>query len=280
MFAKNKIAALVAEFIGTGILAFVVLTVSRSQIGIAYFVAFAAGLAVILLGVALQRDVHLNPALTLGLWTGRRIRTVKALAFIAAQMLGGFAAFELYQYFSRGPLQPLSTEYDGRILIAEAIGTAVFAFIVAGVAYRRQHWLVRTVTSGGGLALGILVASVASAAFVNPAVALAANAWAWTTYVLGPVLGAIVGVNLYGLLFAPKDGKRQDAEPAVVAESSLREAEITEEEDEAIEAEIEAEEAAEAKAKIRQDKLEATNSSTVEKSSKNAKKAAKRKSKK
>lgn len=274
MFSKNKIAALVAEFLGTGVLAFAVLTVSRSQIGIPYFVAFAAGLAVVLLGVALQRDVHLNPALTLGLWTGRRIRTVKAVAFIAVQLLGGFAAFELYKYFSRGPVQPLSTAYDGRVLVAEALGTFVFAFIVAGVAYRRQHWLVRTVTSGGGLALGILVASVASAAFVNPAVALAANAWAWTTYVLGPVLGAIIGVNLYGLLFAPKDGKRLDAEPAAVAESSLREAEITEEEDEAIEAEIEAEEAAEEAAEERKKADEARVAS------KSSKKAAKRKSKK
>lgn len=248
MFSKGRAATLVAEFLGTGILAFIVLTVSRSQIGIPYFVAIAAGLAVMMLGLALQRDVHLNPALTLGLWTGRRIRTAKALAFIAVQLLGGLAAYTLYKYFSRGEIQALPTAYDARILTAEAFGTFVFAFIAAGVAYRRQHWLVRAVVSGAGLTLGIMVASVASAAFVNPAVALAANSWAWFTYVLGPVLGAIIGVNLYGLLFAPKDGKAQTASAPAVAESALVEAEITEEEDEAIEAEIEAEEEAEAKA--------------------------------
>ena len=242
MFSKGRVATLVAEFLGTGVLAFVILTISRSQIGIPFFVSFAAGLAVIMLGVALQRDVQLNPALTLGLWTGRRIRTVKAIAFIAAQVLGGLAAYALYKYFSRGEVQSLPTDYDGRILVAEAFGTFVFAFVAAGVAYRRQHWLVRTVTSGAGLTLGIMIASVASAAFVNPAVAIAANTWGWTTYILGPVLGAIIGVNLYGLLFAPRDGKRQDAETPAVAESSLIEAEITEEEDEEIEAEIEAEE--------------------------------------
>lgn len=205
MFSRRKIAALVAEFLGTAVLAFVVLTISRSQIGIPYFVAIAAGLAVMFMGVALNRDVALNPALTLGMWTGRRISTVKAISFIVAQLLGGMAAYALYKYFSGGHIQPLPTAYDSKVLIAEAVGTFVFAFIAAGVAYQRQHWLVRAVSSGAGLTLGIMIASVASAAFLNPAVALASNAWAWTTYVLGPVLGAVIGVNLYGLLFAGND---------------------------------------------------------------------------
>jgi len=205
ILSKRKIAAVAAEFLGTGVLAFVVLSVSRSQIGIPYFVAMAAGLAVVLLALGLNRDVQLNPALTLGLWTGRRIGTLKTLLFVAAQMLGGFAAYELYKYFSRGPIQPLPTTFDAHILIAEAFGAFLFAFIAAGVAYQRQHWLVRAAASGGGLTLGIIVASAASAAFINPAVALAANAWSWGTYVAGPVLGAIIGVNLYGLLFATRD---------------------------------------------------------------------------
>jgi glycerol uptake facilitator-like aquaporin len=206
LFSKRKVAALVAEFLGTGILAFVILTVSRSQIGIPYFVAIAAGLAVGLLGIALQRDVHLNPALTLGLWTARRVRTVKAIAFIVAQLLGGLAAYSLYKYFSRGAVQELPTAYDSRVLVAEALGAFAFAFVVAGVGYQRLHPLVRSAVSGAGLTIGIILASVAAAGFINPAVALANNAWAWSTYILGPVLGAIIGVNLYGLLFAPKEG--------------------------------------------------------------------------
>jgi len=207
MFGRNKIAALVAEFLGTGVLAFVVLNVGRSNIGIPYFVAFAAGLAVMLMGVALARDVHLNPALTLGLWTARRINTAKALAFIAVQLLGGWAAYGLYKYFAQGDIQPVSSEYDARVLVAEAFGAFVFTFVVAGVVYQKLHWLVRSAVAGGGLTLGIIIASVASVGYINPAVALGSNAWVWGTYVLGPVLGAIIGVNLYGLLFATQPEK-------------------------------------------------------------------------
>ncbi len=206
MFSRRKIAALVAEFLGTGILAFVVLTVSRSQIGIPYFVAIAAGLAVMMLGIALSRDVQFNPAYTLGLWTARRINTVKAITFIIAQLLGGMAAYALYKYFAaNNTVQPLPSEFKSTILIAEAFGAFVFTFAAAGALYRQSNPLVRAVVTGGGYTLGVIIASVAAAAFINPAVALASNAWAWSTYVLGPVLGAIIGVNLYGLLFAGRE---------------------------------------------------------------------------
>lgn len=215
MFSKRRVAALTAEFLGTGILAFVILTVSRSQIGIAYFVALAAGLTIVALGLALQRDVQLNPAYTLGLWTARRIPTLKAVLFIVMQLLGGFSAYLLFKYFSRGAaVQELPTDYDARILVAEALGAFVFTFAAAGALYQRLHWLVRPVVTGGAYAIGIIIASAAAAGFINPSVALANNAWAWTTYILGPVVGAVVGVNLYGLLFAPR---AESARKAAVA---------------------------------------------------------------
>jgi len=211
MFSRRRIAALVAEFLGTGTLAFVVLTISRSQIGIPYFVAIAAGLAVAAFGVALQRDVHLNPALTIAAWTARRIPTVKAILFIAAQLLGGLAAYTLFKYFSRGTVQAPEVTYDSHVLVAEAVGTFVFTFIASAMTYQKLHPLVRQIMSGAGLTIGIMVASAASLGFVNPAVALANNAFAWSTYVLGPVLGAIIGVNLYGLLFAPRSDSSNTA---------------------------------------------------------------------
>lgn len=207
MFSRRKIAALVAEFLGTGILAFVVLTVSRSQIGIPYFVAIAAGLAVAAFALALDRDVQFNPAYTLGLWTARRIKTLKALLFIVAQVLGGMAAYALYKYFAEnGVVQPLPTEHKGTILVAEAFGAFVFAFGATGALIRHaDRPVVRAVITGAMYTLGVMVASVAAAGFINPAVAVASNALAWTTYVLGPVLGAVIGVNLYTLLFAGRE---------------------------------------------------------------------------
>ncbi|HET7320662.1 MAG TPA: hypothetical protein VFI84_03725, partial [Candidatus Saccharimonadales bacterium] len=43
----------------------------------------------------------------------------------------------------------------------------------------------------------------------------------WGTYVLGPVLGAVIGVNLYGLLFAP-NGMFAAAPATAVAARSTR----------------------------------------------------------
>lgn len=208
MFARSRIAALAAEFLGTAILAFLVLTVSRSNIGLPFFVALASGIGIIVLGLALARNLQLNPAYTFALWTARRQSFVKTLGFILAQVLGGVAAYSLYKYLQvTGTVQGLPTEYNKNLLVGEAAGAFVFAFVVAAVAYRQVEGNVRYVVTGGAYALGLMVASVAvsqmhPAVFINPVVAMASNAWAPTTYVLGPILGALLGVNLYGALFA------------------------------------------------------------------------------
>jgi len=46
MFGKKKVAMVVAEFVGTAVLALAVLSVRSSGIGYALFVAIAAGLVV------------------------------------------------------------------------------------------------------------------------------------------------------------------------------------------------------------------------------------------
>lgn len=215
MFTRRKIAALVAEFLGTGILAFIVLTVRGSQIGIPYFIAIAAGLSVMLLGLALNRDVQLNPAYTIALWTARRIKTVKAILFVGVQILGGLAAYSLYRYFAANngaapmpaEVAPIPAEFRGTIFVAEAVGAFVFTFLAVNIPYRQAHPVIRSVVAGGAYTLGAIVASAAAVGFINPAVAfpllaLAENGLVLLPYVLAPILGAIIGVNLYNLLYA------------------------------------------------------------------------------
>jgi len=202
MFGKRKVAGVVGEFLGTATLAFVVLDVSRSTIGLPYFVAIAAGLAVVMAGVSFAGDVHLNPAVTLAMWTARRTKTLTAVAYVVAQMLGAWAAYGLYKYFMHGTVQHVSSGYEARILVSEAAGAFVFTLVAASVLYERVWGARRAVVVGGAYTLGVLVASASANGFINPAVAFGSNSWAWGTYVLGPVLGAIIGVNLYALLFS------------------------------------------------------------------------------
>ncbi len=205
MTLRSKIAVLAAEFLGTAVLATVVINVSRSQIGIGYFVAIGAGLALGLLVLALGpiSGGHFNPAVTIGLWTVRKIKSLTAAGYIVAQMLGGLAAWQLANYFAGAEIRSIANaQFDWRLLVAEAVGALVFTFLVASAVFQKYESGKAAAVIGGGLFAGIIVASLASNAILNPAVALANQSWSWA-YAAGPIVGALIGMNLYVLVFAP-----------------------------------------------------------------------------
>jgi aquaporin Z len=203
MFRKNKLAMLVGEFLGTTALTMIVLAISHSQLSLAYFIATSAGLMVALMTLALAgiSGAVFNPAMTIGLWTVRKLRTMQALSYLAVQLLGGAVAWELFVYLTKLTGIHNTGTYNARILVAEVIGTFIFAFVWAAAVYQRFNLFNKAIAIGGGLTAGSLVASLGSAGILNPAVALGLHQWGWGTYVLGPVLGAVVGFNLYNLLF-------------------------------------------------------------------------------
>lgn len=209
MFGRNKVAMLLAEFLGTAVLTLVVLSVQRSTIGIAYFVALAAGLAVASLSYVFSNvsGAHFNPAVTIGSLITGRVKVAVAAAYVVAQLLGAWAAYGIYTYFVNSSLQQIGGHFTARILIAEAIGAFIFTFVWAAVAAQRLQASI----VGVGLTLGILVASVASIGFINPAVAMGARAWniwgsmGWGTYAAGPIAGGVLGFLAYEVFFS-KDG--------------------------------------------------------------------------
>lgn len=203
MFRKNKLAMLVGEFLGTTALTLIVLAISHSQLSLSYFIATAAGLMVALMTLALAgiSGAVFNPAMTIGLWTVRKLRTTQAIAYLIVQIAGGAAAWELFLYLTKVSGVHNSGTYSARVLVAEVIGTFIFAFGWAAAIYQRFNLFAKAAAIGGSLTAGALVASLGSAGFMNPAVALGLRQWGWGTYVLGPVLGAIIGFNLYNLLF-------------------------------------------------------------------------------
>jgi glycerol uptake facilitator protein len=227
MFGRNKIAMLVAEFLGTGFLTLVVLGVQRSTLGLPYFIAIAAAAALAFATYVFSgaSGAQLNPALTIALWTARRVKTTAAVLYIAAQLLGGWAAYALYHYFVNSNVQAIHNPFSGRVMVAEAVGTLIFAMGWAAAAY--NGWKINRFATIAALAfaVGIVVASAASVGIINPAIAIGTRAWqfwgsnGWGTYALGPVVGAVIGVNLYGLLFAPVE--------SLVAGSSLSPAAAT-----------------------------------------------------
>ena len=210
LLERKRIAMILAEFLGTAILTAVVLAVSRSNVGVPYFISLAAGLAIAAgtLVFGAVSGAHFNPAITIGLWTARRVKTLPAIVYVAAQLLGGLAAYFLYTYLVDSHWNNTGS-YDARILVAEATGAFIFALGWAAAAYNKLESGKAAFVVGASLVLGVIAASVggekAIAVFLNPAVALGMQSWVWGTFVLGPVLGAIIAFNLYALLFAPAD---------------------------------------------------------------------------
>lgn len=213
MFGRRKVAALAAEFLGTGVLTLAFLSVQRSTIGVPYFVAIAAGLVAAMLifvfgGVS---GGHANPAVTLAMWTARKITTVTALLYVVVQLLGAWAAYGIYTYFVNSSLQSIAGTYNNRIVVAEAIGALVLALGWAVIVFRANLTVgSRAALVGISYTLGLIIAAAVGVGVINPAVAMGIRAWepfgtAGWAYVLGPLLGTVIGINLYGLLFAGID---------------------------------------------------------------------------
>lgn len=203
MFSREKIAALVAEFLGTATLVVAVYSMA-ARTSFPLFAGLAAGLTVGLmtLVVGAFSGAQLNPAVTLGLWSARKNKTLTSIVYIAAQMLGGLAAWALLKYFLGHNLDNLAGQkFEWKVFIAEAVGAAVFLFGVTSAVYQKYEGGKLAFAVGTSLTIGILVASMASNGVVNPAVAVGLQSWNWA-YATGPLVGAVIGANLYSLLFA------------------------------------------------------------------------------
>lgn len=200
---KARVAPVVAEFLGTAVLVMVAIVMINTT-SVSYFVAtsLALTLAVITLFFWPVSGGHFNPGLTFGMWTARRISTLRALAYIAAQLLGALASWQLYQYLIDKPLVARSTSFTTPIFVAELVGTAILAMGLTAAATRAYTALEGALTVGFAIFAGVLVAAVASAGYINPAIALGVRNFSGV-YILGPLVGGLIGVNIYTMLFAP-----------------------------------------------------------------------------
>ncbi len=207
---KESNIALASELMGTWVLASVALTVSGSGIA-GWFTALSVGfcLAVLVGTIGSKSGAHVNPAVTLGLWSLKKIQTSNALAYIAAQMAGGLLALATYHYLMDSNAQwSFAGEFDARIFFAEMLGALVFGFGIASAVIGGLDKMQKAFTIGFSLFLGAIIASAAAAGFLNPAVALAADSLSWA-YLLGPVVGMVVGMQLYSILTPVATKKRK-----------------------------------------------------------------------
>jgi glycerol uptake facilitator-like aquaporin len=218
-----SVGALIAEFIGAFLLVASVFTVQGQPL----FVAFAViGIVLIIAGIS---KAHINPAITIGSWITRKICSVCAIAYLAAQALGASAAFlTLSAYldgtktdslYSAAPtLFHAASVASGKewfILFAELMGMFIISFGVARAI--KAGKLFYAVTYGFAVLVALLIAGSltsmllteqnTSLIFLNPAIAFAADAVKWSLwpimiYVVAPIIGAVAGFVINDLLTA------------------------------------------------------------------------------
>lgn len=196
------IKRLLAEYIGTFVLAFsVLLSLSANgPLPTPVLAALVLGLFVYTIGTI--SGCHLNPGVTIGLWSLKKIDSPDAVKYVAIQFLAGITAFLLA--IAIGAANQTAPPATAQALLFELIGTAVFTFGIAAVVYKHVPESVSGLVIGGSLLLGITVAILGKAGgILNPAVA-ASLGITNIGYYLTEIAGAIVGFQLYAFLLGKK----------------------------------------------------------------------------
>jgi len=213
---NNK--ALIAEFIGTFTLIFIGVGsivadyLSGGKLGLTG-IALAHGLAigVMVSATAAVSGGHLNPAVTISLWSAKKIDTANAVAYMIAQCLGAvFAAFLIKLCVPADALTAVNMGTPAlgagisvqMGLITEMILTFLLVFVVYGTAVDSRAPKVGGLFIGLTIVLDILMGGPISGAAMNPARYIGPalmggglqNAW---IYWVGPIAGGVLAAQIY-----------------------------------------------------------------------------------
>jgi glycerol uptake facilitator-like aquaporin len=187
----------VAEAFGTFVLSLAVLisiNVLDPLFATPVVAALVLGLFVYSIGPI--SGAHINPAVTAGLWSIRKINTPDAIKYIIAQCAGALAAFYVAGTFVSGLALGIVPE-NMMDFWAELIGMTLFTFGIASIVYRKVADTASGLVIGGSLLLGLVLAvHLGSAGILNPAVGLAVGSVSFS-YLMGAVVGSMIGMNLY-----------------------------------------------------------------------------------
>ncbi len=226
----------IAEFIGTfwlvlGGCGSAVLAATFPDTGIGFLgVALAFGLTLLTMAYAIGHisGCHLNPAVSIGLWAGRRFPASDLLPYIIAQVIGGIAAggvlyliasgkagFELSDGFAAngyGEHSPGGYTLQAAI-ICEVVMTMMFILIILGATDKRVPAGFAPIPIGLALTLIHLISIPVTNTSVNPArstgVALYVGDWAtaqlWVFW-LAPIVGAVIGALIYNFIGSEEEG--------------------------------------------------------------------------
>ncbi len=211
-----------AEFLGTLWLTFggcgaAVMAAAFPQLGIGFTgVALAFGLTVLTMAYAVGpiSGGHFNPAITVGLWVGRRVPTSYLLPYIVAQVVGAIvAAAVLYMIASGKPDFAIggfaSNGYGdlspgkyglGSCFLMEVVATFFFLLVIMGSTAPGAPGGFAPISIGLALTLIHLISIPVTNTSVNPARSTGPALFAGGAYIgqlwlfwIAPIVGAALG---------------------------------------------------------------------------------------
>ncbi len=189
----------IAEFIGTFTLALVVsLSISHGGFAVATPVLAALVLGTFVYTIGHISGTHINPGVSSGIFSIGKIKSNDWIGYIVAQILAGV----LVGIFT-GKITTMAIGFSSTVLFTEMCGMILFTFGIASAVYGKVKDMAGVVV-GVSLLLGIALAvSMGGAGVLNPAVAISLGMLD-LGYILGPMLGAIIGFNLYKFISEEK----------------------------------------------------------------------------
>lgn len=214
-----------AEFLGTfwlvlGGCGSAVLAASFPELGIGLLgVSLAFGLTVLNIAYGLGHisGAHLNPAVTIGLWTGGRMETKDVLPYILSQIAGGIAAAAILYIIATGNGSDIGSfaangygEHSPggysmtAAIVSELVMTFMFLLIILGATDDKAPKGFAGIAIGLALTLIHLITIPVTNTSVNPArsisQALFVGDWAlaqlWL-FIVVPIAGAVLAGLVY-----------------------------------------------------------------------------------
>jgi aquaporin Z len=218
-------------------------TTSPFLLGIAFAgVSLAFGLTVLTMAYAIGHisGCHLNPAVSFGLWAGKRFPASDLLPYIISQVLGAIAGAGIVYLIASGKAgfeltttgNPLATNGFGahspggypllHCFITEVVMTFMFLMIILGATDVRAPQGFAPIAIGLGLTLIHLISIPVTNTSVNPARSTGPAIFAgpelfgqvWLFWV-APILGAILAGYVYNAVFSEAATKREEQIPAL-----------------------------------------------------------------
>lgn len=190
----------IAEFVGTLALTLAVI-LSINTTSIATPVIAGLVLALFVYSIGNISGAHLNPAVTIGAFSIGKISLERTNFYLVSQFLGAGGAMFI-AYLFKIPIPVTVTNLSWLAFSAEIVGAFFFTFGIASVVYNKTPHDASGAVIGGSLLLGITIAAaLGSSGIINPAVALGLGAFNFA-YLFGPIIGSILGMNVYKYLAA------------------------------------------------------------------------------